>query len=179
MSYRQGYEELEGRFATMVASTSASGTDLIFSGLVVDNAEMAIGAASGATIGSSSVGLEHINVAAVSGNRITSGGISFAHLTANVASGNRVSAEYGPVGLGSPIAFGNFTQAGSGTTGAASGLWVVFGRAFASTPHVLCSSTIASTVVIAAPGSVNLGSFFAASEGASRSFNWLAVGSGR
>lgn len=47
MSYRQAYSELEGQFASIVASTAISGTDFLVSGLVVDSAELANNAGSG------------------------------------------------------------------------------------------------------------------------------------
>ena len=122
----------------------------------------------------------------VSGNAVATNTLAAAaseigttELADNAASGLKVSPEYGPVGTGSPVAYGLSMLMGSGTTSAASGLWVVFGRAFAGPPKIITTSTVASTVIIAAPGSTNAGSYFAVSEGASRLFNWIAIGSGR
>ena len=112
---------------------------------------------------------------------IGSGAILNVNLSGAQVSGTKVSPEFGPVGTGSPIAFGRMIQAGNGTTSAASGLWVVFGRAFAAAPvSVVCTSigaTANATQVIGSP--ILAGSFLATSETASQLFSWMAIGSGR
>ena len=209
MSYRQAYTELEGQFTTVVGET-ASGNTAAFGANEIGTAEIGIAAVSGNTIASGVVALQHVAISAISGNRLASGAVALPHLTNasvsglhlvaqgigadrilnaaitatqmanNAASGLIVSQEFPTLMTGSPSTFGQFAQFGNGTTDGASGLWVVFGRAFKAAPaSVITSSRVASIVVAHAPGSITAGSFFAMSEGASRAFDWICCGSGK
>ena len=204
MSYRQGYSELEGRFTTVVGDTF-SGSTISAGNEEVGAAEIASGAITLAHLAVDSISGNRIVDQGIAAGKILNAALTITQLAANAVSGTiisdqgigagkilnaaitatqlannavsglKISPEYGPVGTGSPVAYGRSTLFGAGTTDGASGLWVVFGRGFAANPVVVASSTIASTVVISAPGSLNAGSFFAVSEGASRTFNWMAI----
>lgn len=118
----------------------------------------------------------------VSGNTASLGTseIGNAELANNAASGLKISSEYGPLSAGSPNAYGQQLQAGNGTTNTASGLWVTFADPFLAAPTVVITSARVAAIVVSHPaGSITAGSFFAISEGASRAFDWIAIGSGR
>lgn len=97
-------------------------------------------------------------------------------VTGSVISENR---QLTSCGIGSPSTWDFIVQAGSNTTGAGSNAWVSFGTAFSSTPQ---SVVISPTEVIGFSGlalilgSTNAGSFYAESEVASVTFNWMAAG---
>lgn len=118
--------------------------------------------------------------ALISGNTtaVGAGEIGNAELANNACSGGKVSLEFGPIGTGSPIAFGRMAQAGTGTTSTGSVLWVVFGRAFAAAPLVVVSPA-GGTAGDLNGSPIAVGSFLCTSEVASSPFNWIAIGSGR
>ena len=198
MGLLDGIPSLEVRSATFSGNnalfTNVSGTDFIAT------AEIDLGAVSGGVVGSGGIGRTHIALATVSGGHVISGGISLAHhalasvsgghivsgtvaishMAANAASGGIVSSEYSTALVGSPSIFGMLIQGGSQAMVAATGTWVVFGRAFVGPPYVVTLSGRGSAVgqYHAPVGSITAGSFFAVAS-TNQPFSWLAVGSGR
>ena len=111
---------------------------------------------------------------------VGAGEIGNAELAASACSGNKVDVTFPTAYTGSPFAGGNTAQFGTGTLGAGSSVWVVFGKAFAGTPQVtLTHHDGATTGVWVASGTRGVGSFQAAGATASRAFSWIALGSGR
>src|SRR3990167_5561262 len=91
-----------------------------------------------------------------------------------LAAGRRLSS----AGTGSPVVWGRLVQAGNGTTSAGSILWVAFPVAFSAAPFV--ALTIANDddgdVGTLLGSSLVAGSVRVVSGGASKNFNWIAVG---
>src|SRR3990167_3808755 len=91
-----------------------------------------------------------------------------------LAAGRRLSS----AGTGSPVVWGRLVQAGNGTTSAGSILWVAFPVAFSAAPFV--ALTIANDddgdvgTLLGSP--LVAGSVRVVSGGASKNFNWIAVG---
>lgn len=68
-------------------------------------------------------------------------------------------------------------QAGTGTLGAGSDVWVTFGEAFSSSPDSVIATPNASLQdIFIEAGSVNAGSFYAQGETASEDFYYQAIG---
>ncbi|RLG00036.1 MAG: hypothetical protein DRN49_03515 [Thaumarchaeota archaeon] len=126
------------------------------------------------------IGSESIADAGISTADIANSQITNAKLAANAASGTKVSAEFGTIAAGSPTAYGQSVQAGTGTLGAGSDVWVTFGTAFAASPTAVVATPLESLQsLFVETGSINAGSFYVQGETASETFSWIAVGSGR
>lgn len=119
----------------------------------------------------------------VSGATLVAGAgeIGNAELADNAVSGTKIVNQFGTIGTGSPIVYGLSAQAGSGVTSAGSNVWVVYGKPFAGKAFVTFGVQGADDRVIThVAGSNTAGSFFAISHGgASVTFDWQAIGSGR
>lgn len=79
-------------------------------------------------------------------------------------------------GTGSPTTWGRAIQAGAGTTGGGSNLWVSYGTAFGSAPNVVATSAETQETILVKTGSIVVGSFYVESKTASQDFQWIAVG---
>lgn len=110
---------------------------------------------------------------------VGAGEVGNAELADAACSGTKVSAEFGTIANGSPSAYGQSVQAGTGTLGAGSDVWVTFGTGFAAAPEVVVTPTASLQDIFVEAGSTNTGSFYAQGETASETFSYVAVGSGR
>jgi len=77
---------------------------------------------------------------------------------------------------GSPSTFGQLVQAGTGSIGAGSSLWVVFGTAFAAAPTSVIANYNDGTIADIAVKTLQAGSVEFYAETASKNINWIAVG---
>jgi len=81
-----------------------------------------------------------------------------------------------PAGVGSPVTWGQLTQAGSGVTSAGSVLWVAFGLPFTNAPKLALTSYDDATAGWLCGSPVVAGSVRVFSETAAQRFSWIAVG---
>ena len=137
-------------------------------------------------VGAGTIGTTEIADSAISGTKLASGCIINRFLDSNACSGTKVSSEYSTIAIGSPVAYGNSVQAGTGVMNITTGsIGVTFGKAFTGTPYVVASYKLGNTVAtigsqILEIGSVSTSGFtaYGITDGGS-TFNWFATGSGR
>ena len=153
----------------LLGAEMVSGTDLFATGSLTAGRVFfpTVGSTAGSFFGAKIVGgtqLSGLNIFAagsVDGGRVLAGG-------------RRLYS----TGLGSPTTYGQFLQAGSAVTNAASIVWAVFGTGFSAVPSI-SAKAINTGGVDRAIGiaSITAGSFYAVSIGAaSINFMWQAVG---
>lgn len=130
----------------------------------IDAAEISGGAVTAAELGTDAV-----TTAKISGLAVTAAKIGAEAVTIP---------KHQIVATGSPTAYGNGVQFGTGTLTAGSNLVVVFGTAFKATPNVVAMHTDGATVEIwAGSNTANVGSVTFEGITASRAFSWIACGS--
>lgn len=107
-----------------------------------------------------------------------SGAVMNVNISGGQCSGTKVDTGFGTVKTGSPPAGGMCIQCGTGTVGAGSTVWVVFGNSFAAAPNVVAMYND-TTLGYLAGSPIGIGSVLITGETASKKFDWIAVGSGR
>jgi len=118
---------------------------------------------------------DQLDTEAIQSAEIGSGAI----MSANI-SGGQVNAShlaYGQIGTGSPVSFGLSILTGEATLTAGSEKWVVFGDTFKSAPYFVATYSD-GTVASLAGSPITAGSVRVVGETASKSFHWIAIGSG-
>ena len=125
------------------------------------------------------LGFEEVNQA-VTSTALISGTNVYAAVAVTGSELNSAAGKVTAVGLGSPVAYGAFIQAGSVDAGTGSAAWVVFGRVFSAAPFVIGTySDLAHAAGLGVAGSkANTGSVYLMGDVASKIIDWIAIGKG-
>lgn len=149
----------DGMSTTQFLVQQCSGTNAQFTNISGANVDASTLAAGASQIGTAEIGSGAVLAVNISGQQVTSSKHAF-------------------VATGSPTVYGNGIQFGTGTLGAGSDVWVVFGTGFKAAPVTVVSHNDGATTGIwVASGTANAGSVKVEGATASKAFNWMACGS--